>query len=115
MNPSALITKRQRERFYALIDKDSDGCWQWRLGKDSNGFGRFVVGSKQTGQKRTTAHRLAWMLDHPSVVLPPGECIRHTCGNPACCRPEHLYRAQKQEPMSKEKHVWSREAWFRTW
>ncbi len=38
--------------------------------------------------KHMQAHRLAWTLTHGD----PGELdVLHTCDNPPCCNPKHLY------------------------
>ena len=38
--------------------------------------------------RRRLAHRVAWELEHGPI--PYGRTLRHTCGEPACVRSDHL-------------------------
>lgn len=59
-------------------------CWEWSLGRFSAGYGAaFHEG------KTWKAHRLAYLLFKGPI--PPGALICHTCDNPPCIRPSHLY------------------------
>lgn len=49
--------------------------------------------------KRRQAHRVAYELSYGSI--PPGQFIRHTCGNLLCCRPVHLYAGNVAENAEK--------------
>lgn len=62
---------------------DSDDCWEWTAGT-RNGYGRMRV-----GRKLLTATRLIWRLVHGTD--PVGQLLLHTCDNPSCCNPAHLF------------------------
>jgi hypothetical protein len=48
-------------------------------------YGRFYV----VGNKVIAAHRAAWMLTHGPI--PDGLKVCHSCSQPTCCNPDHLY------------------------
>lgn len=79
------IEKRPvEERFWEKVEKRGEGeCWPWKAGRS----GRY--GTFQLGRGRPVgAHRMAWALEHRGEGWPGW--IRHRCGNPLCCNPEHL-------------------------
>lgn len=60
-------------------------CLEWTGAANEHGYGVMTVAGK-----RTKAHRFAWELanDHP---VPNGLNVLHTCDNPPCCEPTHLF------------------------
>jgi len=60
------------------------GCWEYSGNRDRDGYGRF---SWATGYLR--AHRAAWIFTFGDI--PDGMEVCHTCDNPPCCNPAHLW------------------------
>jgi hypothetical protein len=81
--------------FEDKIDK-TDGCWLWKGGKVSSGYGRF----KYFGES-FSAHRLSWVLFRGSI--PNGKFILHKCNNPICVNPDHLYIGDQFQNMQDRK------------
>lgn len=78
------------ERFYSHIDRKSIvRCWLWQLGVDKDGYGKTSVRGKTI---RT--HRLAYLLFYG--VDPLELLVCHTCDNPTCCNPYHLFLGTEQ-------------------
>ena len=64
---------------------DPEECWEWQGPRQRAGYGQ--LGSGKYGQ--VAAHRLAMELD--GRPLSAGEHVCHTCDNPPCCNPAHLF------------------------
>lgn len=80
--------------FIAKIDKAGpNGCWLWRGGKSSAGYGQVWLGKRPT-RTHVLVHRHVFeCLVGP---IPAGMLICHTCDNPPCCNPDHLFVGDKR-------------------
>lgn len=68
------------------------GCWEWQNSRDRLGYGQ--VSRISSGE--SLAHRLAWRI---FVGDPSGKMICHSCDNPPCCNPEHLFIGTQQQNL----------------
>ena len=75
------------ERFWSKVDKTTtpDGCWIWKAGLTSEGYGEIWI----NGRVRKAAI-CAWELEYKKS-FPKGKMACHTCNNPSCVRPDHIY------------------------
>src|SRR6185503_11207795 len=81
--------------FDALLVK-TDTCWPIQRQKGAKGYGRFSRTSywyRTYGERG--AHRVAWILAHGAIAQ--NMCVLHTCDNPPCCNPDHLFLGTKGE------------------
>ena len=74
------------ERYWKKVDVGyDDECWRWTAATDKKwGYGWFRI-----GRRMVKAHRVSWQMKHGHLKV--GEMLCHTCDNPKCVNPSHMY------------------------
>lgn len=89
------------ERFNAYVGERGSGCWEWTGYRDPNGYGRLNIENVPV-----LAHRIAWETHFGPLTSADHIC--HRCDNPACVRPEHLFKGDHAmnmaDKMAKKRH-----------
>lgn len=90
-------------RFWDNVElKGEDDCWEWTGSKTASGYGVLYV-----GKKLDYAHRFSLYLDGRPVPNRWHAC--HTCDNPSCVNPKHLFpgtpKDNVMDMVSKGRHT----------
>ncbi len=81
---NADVRRAPIETEFAKHFEKGDGCWEWNWLKDKDGYGLFPY-----AKVMYRAPKIALALDGRPAAN--GQYACHTCDNPGCVRPSHLY------------------------
>lgn len=92
------------EKFWSRVDKrGADECWPWKGSFDKDGYGQIWDG---LAKKMKRAHTMSAELH---LGERNGRLVCHSCDNPSCSNPAHLFFGTQQDNMadkvSKNRHA----------
>src|SRR6185437_14892993 len=88
------LTDADIQRFYnKLPDWEPDKCWIWRAGlHDADGYGGFYLNGDHS-----RSHRVSYVIHCGDI--PDNMVVCHSCDNPPCCNPNHLFLGTRKQNM----------------
>lgn len=74
------------EKFWGkVVKQEGEACWFWTGGRTRDGYGQYTINGRIV-----YAHRYAY--EQVNGPLLPGEKVCHSCDQPSCQRPDHLFK-----------------------
>lgn len=96
IEPRGKMPEPLLERFWGKVNvRGGDECWEWLAGtqnRERGEYGKFWVDGDTV-----PAHRFAYEISKGPI--PEGLFVCHSCDNPKCVRPDHLWVGTNEDNM----------------
>ena len=86
------FTKTIDQKLWDRCEKVENGCWEWSGSRNPAGYG--TIGVHRSSR---LAHRVAW--EETNGPIPDGLFVLHSCDNPCCINPAHLWIGNHDDNM----------------
>lgn len=97
------VTLEVVERFHEKWELE-DGCWIWKASTAGKGYGQMKIPNTR---QQIYAHRLSYLIHYNE--LPENMFVCHTCDNPRCVKPSHLFLGKavdnSLDMVNKDRHL----------